>query len=238
MSALWLTRTQPLESQGLANALAAQGWSVINLPVLRIEPQSFDASALVRIQQQVANADWVLWTSAHAVRVLPAAFFAAKRPGALHAVGGRTAQTAQDYTGQPVASPAVGHGGAAWVAGIRNQLRSGQRLLVITGEDGRSDWLTTLQEAGVQVDVLPVYRRRPQRVPLPEELPDAVIATSGAALAALHACEPPELVYQTPLIVPAERLKSVARDTGWSGRIASVPDLSPAAVQTALEECR
>lgn len=238
MPSVWLTRSQPLDSNPLAEALARAGWPVTNLPVLTIEPVALNATELAVIQQKIDAADWVLWTSAHAVTALPPELFQSKPDHALHAVGSRTASCAEKHVGRPVTSPRVGHGGAAWVAGMQGQWCAGQQLLIITGENGNTSWYQAVRDAGLALEAVAVYRRRPHRLVLPAETPDAVIATSAAALTALEACQPPAALHQVPIILPAERLNSVARDFGWSGRIANVPDLSPAAVQAALEESR
>lgn len=238
MPTLWLTRTRPLDSNPLAQALEQAGWTVVNLPLLQIEPCAWNSTELAGIRRKIDAADWVLWTSVHAVTALPADLFAAKPDGSLHAVGARTAQCAEQRLRRPVASPVSGHGGEAWAQTMAARWQPGQRVLVVTGENGTTRWHTAVQQAGVSLDLLPVYRRHPCKLMLPRELPDAVVATSGSALAALEDCQPPAALHKTPIILPAERLKSVAREAGWSGRIASVTDLSSAAVQTALEECR
>lgn len=238
MPTLWLTRTRPLDSNPLAQALEHAGWKVVNLPLLEIESLAWSDTELAAVRQKIDAADWVLWTSVHAVTALPADLFAAKPHGSLHAVGARTARCAAQRLGRPIASPSAGHGGEAWAKSMTDRWRPGQRVLVVTGENGTTCWHTAVQRAGLSLDLLPVYRRHPCKLMLPCELPDVVVATSGSALAALEGCQPSAALHKTPIILPAERLKSVAREAGWSGRIASVTDLSSAAVQTALEECR
>lgn len=235
---LWLTRTQPQQSNALAQGLAQFGWSVTNLPLLQIEPFAFSDAELAGIRQKIDAADWVLWTSASAVPVLPADIFARHAVPQLQAVGRRTAAQAHAHTGQNVSYPPSGHGGQAWVESMHSQWRPGQHLLVITGEGGRTDWHQGVTAAGLALESLPVYRRQPVVLELPLHPPDALVVTSGAALQALVACRPSPGVYQAPIILPSPRLNSVAREAGWSGTIANVSDLSPAAVQAALEECR
>ncbi len=235
---LWLTRTRPLDSNPLAQSLERAGWTVINLPLLEIEPCAWTPTELAAIRRKIDAADWVLWTSVHAAKALPASLFASVADGALHAVGSRTASVARKQLGRPVDYPKQGHGGAAWAAAMQGRWQPGQRVLVVTGENGHTGWHAAVEQAGLTLELLPVYRRHACTLQLPGELPDAVIATSGSALAALDGCGLSAKLLETPIILPADRLNSVAREAGWSGRIANVPDLSSAAVLAALEECR
>ncbi|MEN8720738.1 MAG: uroporphyrinogen-III synthase [Oceanococcaceae bacterium] len=235
---VWLTRTQPEGGGALAAALEEAGWTVLPLPVLQIEPLALDAAAMADLQRHIPMADYIVWTSAHAVGAVPATWFANCPPEALHAVGARTAQAAARHLGRSVYHPQNGHGGMAWINDIRNRWRAGQRVLVLTGVDGRSDWHTAIRDAGLMLTVVPLYRRRPRLVTLPPQDPVAVIATSGAALQAMLDCRPSVAARHRPLLLPAARLTAEARRGLWSGRILPMPDLSPAAVLTALESCR
>lgn len=238
MPKIWLTRTLPDGGSPLAAALQAAGWQVEPLPVLRIVAKHFNADQQRHIRDQLSEADAVLWTSAHAVTVLPAAFFSLPKVPQVFAVGGRTATVASKHIQRDVSFPTEGHGALAWCAQFADALRPGQKLVVLTGENGHREWAESLRKKGVGVDFLPLYRRIHEKIRAPVETPCAVVATSGEALAALSACELSPQVMQTCLLLPAERLISVARQHGWSGRIASLLDLSPPAVVSALEECR
>lgn len=238
VAAVWLTRTQPDGGGSLVAALEAAGWTVIPLPVLQIEPLALDAPALADLQRHIPLADYIVWTSAHAVGAVPAAWFADCPPKALHAVGARTAQAAARHLGRSVYHPQNGHGGMAWINDIRSRWHAGQRVLVLTGADGRSEWHAPIRDAGLALTVVPLYRRHSRPVTLPRHEPQAVVATSGAALHALLDCRPSVAVRSRPLLLPAARLSAEARRGLWSGRILLMPDLSPAAVLTALESCR
>lgn len=208
------------------------------LPVLEIVPVNVAGDQRRAIQDQLADADALLWTSAHAVRLFPLPPVALESQPRLFAVGQRTAAAASEKFQQKVDFPRLGHGGAAWLDQFGHMLRPGQTLVVLTGEGGQREWAKPLQQRGVKVVFVALYRRQAKVVPLPDEVPDVVVATSGAALAALDACQLPPPIKHSCLLLPAERLVLAAQQQGWSGRIASLRDLSPPAVLSALEECR
>lgn len=241
MRSVWITRTQPEPPGPLIPALQAAGWSVSPLPVLGIEALPLTSAEEQQLLEQIDKADHILWTSAHAVTAV-APFWPERPPQAqLHAVGERTAQVVAETLGLRCLAPPEGQGGQAWVEGMQGRWQAGQHLLLLTGVGGQQDWAAEARQAGLRVQLRRVYRRLPRVCALPPGLPEAVIGSSGEALAALSAILPAdrrEALQQRPLILAAERLLERARSLGWSGRMQALPALSPAAVLAALEEHR
>ena len=97
------------------------------------------------------------------------------------------------------------------------------RVLILRGEDGRDFFSQTLRERGVQVDILPVYRRftpeyaqgaLAQRID--DERLNGLVVSSGQGLQALISLLGPDWprLQATPLFVPSERVAQHARDAG------------------------
>lgn len=161
-----LTRPEG-RNETLAAALAAQGFSSLTLPALELEPLDLSAGQW----RSPADYDLVMFVSGNAA----AYYFSALRDRGLRwpdgvrlaAVGAATARALSAQPGvppeaivQPADPDSLQDSEALWpqLEPLLNHLR---RVLIVRGHVGR-EWLgDRLQAAGVQVERLPVYRRRP-----------------------------------------------------------------------------
>jgi uroporphyrinogen-III synthase len=240
MSRLWLTRTRPQRANHWEAELVAAGWQVECLEVLATTPRDFNPQEWEQLRQQAADSKAWLWTSAAAVSAAASDLATLAGRAEQFAVGRSTAAAVASALGQPCAAPHNGHGGAAWVAEYGARLGTGDQLLLLTGDKPRQDWLDPLRALGVQVIVAMVYQREAVPCEIPPKLPDAVVATSGAALQSLtHNLHIPSnrAVLKQPLLLPAARLKTAARRLGWSGTMAVLPALTADGLQAALKDC-
>ncbi|WP_341669512.1 uroporphyrinogen-III synthase [Alcaligenes sp. SDU_A2] len=155
-------------NEPLAAALAAQGFSSLVLPALELQPLDLSAANW----QDPADFDLVMFVSGNAA----AFYFSALRARGLcwpagvrlGAVGAATARALVAQPGVPAdlvlqpADPASLQDSEALWPQIKALLPQVRRVLIVRGHIGR-EWLgTRLEQSGVQVSRLAVYRRCPQ----------------------------------------------------------------------------
>ncbi|UYO92316.1 uroporphyrinogen-III synthase [Pollutimonas sp. M17] len=176
------------KNEALATRLAQAGLNALILPALHIEP--LDRQAPLPLPEHY---DLIVFVSGNAARFymdrLAALRPAASWPAATRAatVGAPSARYLQDYSGIPASQ--ILHPGAQcatqdseglWAV-LQPMLADLKRVLIVRGQAGR-EWLgERFQQAGIQVDRLPLYNRR------------AAIwdrRQGGALAAALHAPGP------------------------------------------------
>ena len=199
---IWVTRTEPGATR-LAEALKAAGHDAWVRPVLRVEhvPAPLPSGAF----------DLTVFLSEHAVRAALAKGW--QRTPAL-AIGPAT-QAALDEHGIAAAIPDV-----ASSEGIAAHLAetSVSRVLLATGEGGRDALPGMLAERGTSVVAWRLYRRRPERDPLPAgQGIDAIVAGSAGGLRVAA-----DLWFASgrggsvPLIVPSARVAEAGREIGFT----------------------
>ncbi len=113
-----------------------------------------------------------------------------------------------------------------------------QRILIIRGDGGRDLMRDTFVARGAKVDYCTVYyRRRPSyseeqvKLQLLNELPSALLITSGEGLTNLQkivsavSAHRFKTLYNTLLVVPSERIATLARELGFQRvTVATGPD--------------
>ena len=102
----------------------------------------------------------------------------------------------------------------------------GQRILIFRGEGGRTLLGDTLVRRGAQVRYVETYHRKiPPLPPLTEQqinALDAVTISSNEGLDNLVALmEDPSLLIDVPIIVPGERVASLAKQHGFKVIVAA-----------------
>lgn len=161
-----------------------------------------------------------------------------------YAVGKATAAELAEH-GICAESPCAAFNSEALLA--LDSLRSvaGQRALIFAGEGGRTLLAEELQKRGATVDRCELYQRRPMKDSagkiaslLTDKKLDLVAVHSGELVHNLLAVVPGELhdaLCQLPVIVPGERVATIARDLSFE-RVLTAPSAAPEdMVSTILE---
>lgn len=228
------------QAAGLVLKLADKGAVVSTLPLLAIVAPH-DPGAARAVLQAGRDADLWVFTSANAVD-------GAQRlhgegwPSQLLAIGQATAR----------ALAAHGHAALAPEGGSSEDLLlwpeladlAGKRVVLVTGEGGRTLLARTLAERGAAVTVAACYRReviRHSAATLQAALAasEVVVLTSGEALQALLLQLPALKPLQNmPLLLPSRRVAEAAREAGCEGAILLPAAMSDAALCTRLEQWR
>ena len=157
------------QNQPVAQRLAAQGRTVVNVPALALTAVVVEREAL-----DVSRYDVVIFVSGNAVRFFCAARAAAQcavpwpSGVALAAVGPATVRAMRDHLALPV--DAIIHGpcddsptfdSEALLTVLRAGGAAYRRVLIVRATTGR-EWLASqLRATGAQVDVVAVYARTP-----------------------------------------------------------------------------
>ena len=213
---VWVTRTEP-GAFGLAAALRAAGYGVLQAPVLGIRRKPF-----APVEETF---DIGLFLSAHAAQIATADL--ADKIQAPFAVGRRT-QAALRTLGLDAAVPDCESS-----EGLLKALPdvAGKRILVITGVGGRTLLADALQCRGAEVTRLDVYLRYPLMPTVAAEAVDVILASSGdglrqAAIVWAAAGGDPDI----PVLTPSARVAALGAELGLS----SVRDCGGADAQAVL----
>jgi uroporphyrinogen-III synthase len=156
-----LVTRQPEQAAGLAEALRREGAHVIEVPLIEIAPPA-DPTALRQAVERLAAYDWLVLTSANAVRAfaielsgraLPAdVSIAAVGPGTSDAVRGSlpganvSLQPAEDFRAEGL------------LAAFGSVDVAGRRILIPASERARDTLAVGLKARGATVDVVTAYR--------------------------------------------------------------------------------
>jgi uroporphyrinogen-III synthase len=209
--------TRPQDgADALSEELLRQGAEVLPIPLIAIVPVP-DDSALRRAAAEVAGYDWVVFTSANAVRYLADAIAAAGDPGGtagpptrVAAVGPGTARVVAEILGWRVDATPGDHVGDALPAAMQAiGSLSGARVLWPRALGAREVVPRLLREAGAVLDAPAAYRT----VELPDNARslvamlergevDAVTLTSPSAVRCLAAAHPPSATAVFAVIGP------------------------------------
>ena len=158
-----------------------------------------------------------------------------------YAVGGSTAQVLDDK-GISAVAPGADMTSEGLLALPELQQLDDQKVLIFRGCGGRELLAETLRQRGAQVHYAELYRReviadyqQQIRASLRAGI-DAVAVHSGEALDALQQLLPTSLhrvLKNSPLLVPGQRLASLARDAGFQ-QIAVSPNALPQSMVSTL----
>lgn len=233
--------TRPVhQAGGLVLKLEDRGAVVSTLPLLAITAPA-DPDAARAVLQAGRSADLWIFTSANAVAGAQA-LHGEGWPSQLLAIGQATAR----------ALAAHGHAALAPEGGSSEDLLlwpelaelSGKRVVLVTGEGGRTLLARTLADRGASVTVARCYRREviPHAAATLEaalRTSEVVLLTSGEALQALLSQLPPTSALQEmPLLLPSQRVAEAAREAGCTGPILLPAAMSDAALCSRLEQWR
>jgi uroporphyrinogen-III synthase len=220
-------------------ALRAAGLDAVALPLIEIAPLA-DPGPVQQGWAAITQQALVMFVSANAVD----AFFAARPAGAVWPQGLAAASTGPGTSAvlrqqgvvqieEPIAESTQFDSEALW-ARLQHRDWSGQRVLIVRGEDGR-DWLTRrLQTQGAEVQHLTAYRRLlPQLGAREQQLLDDALAappnhrwlfSSSEAIGNLQRLKPGADWSASHAWCSHPRIVQTAREAGW-GQVLQVAGL-------------
>lgn len=211
--------TRPEAQAGpLCALLESRGAEALRLPLLEIAPPA-DTGPASHVLRTGLDADAWIFTSANAARHAEALCGDARWPARLAAVGAATARALADRG--DVEHPLSSYSAEALLALPEWQNLQGQKIVLVTGEDGPTFLAEALHARGADLRVAEVYRRLPvaHAPDIVRSLylrADVVMMTSTQALEHLHA-----LLQQTGtplagarLVVSGPRMLEKARALG------------------------
>lgn len=181
------------EDGPLCRALESCGFDPVLCPVMKELPLA-DPEQLTRVAAGLDSYDWIVCSSARAVRVLSRMRTAPWPRGLRSAAVGAQTAAALDAMGakpQPVVAAAAG-AAPLWRDLDAMDAWPGRRVLVLTVAGGRRELLDGLSAAGACVDEVVAYRMAPETLSTVAEKferaqPDAVVFASPSAVEILNA---------------------------------------------------
>lgn len=184
MNRIVLTQPAP-RVERLARRLRERGHQVACLPARRLVPRAGAREAVAGI----GGYDWVVFVSPGAIELAAAVLetdwpggtgVAVIGPGSAEALAEAGISPAPGRLVMPAAPP---YDADALLRCPPFDAPPGKRLLVLRGEQGRTDWIDTLRQRGATVDAASIYRS--ERV---EPAADELAVVSGWARDDLRAC--------------------------------------------------
>jgi len=244
LAGLTVLNTRPQrQARSLGLAIEAAGGRQIAFPALVIQP-FFSATAMAMLAGG-RSFDCIIFVSANAVSALQRLLADARTMEAAQpvpeslaelaanatvlAVGEATARVLRDQGLQPQAPEQGDYRSEALLQMPILQQVTGNRILLVKGEGGRSLLADTLSSAGAVLSILECYRRLPGKAdssPVIDGLAandiDVVMVTSvdsAAALLAHFERVQRQLLLDLPWLVLSERMQQACRQLGCSHRL-------------------
>jgi uroporphyrinogen III methyltransferase/synthase len=169
MPTVILTSPQP-NNDRLASMLKQGGVTVWQMPLLQYAPPQDDFAALDQSIRDLAVYQYVVFTSAQAVRVFQERVARQGTVPLAHlkvaAVGEATATLCAEY-GLPVHHISEKASGKALAQMLKVHVSPGNLILFPQAEVGRAEFAEEMRDAGVRVDSVVAYRSMPTSVDVP-----------------------------------------------------------------------
>lgn len=223
-----LVTRQPEQARGLADALAAEGAAVFEVPLIEIAPPE-DTQALAAAVAQAAGYDWIAFTSANAVRAFAEA---ARRAGAPATLPARVASVGPSTTEEivrcfPGTSVALSPERDFRAEGLAEAFRAvdlaGRRVLLPLSSKARDTLAEALRSQRAVVAPVVAYRTATPAgaaLRIAEVLADGVDVVTFASPSAVEgfaeAC--PDRTRWPPAVVIGPVTESAARERGFEVR--------------------
>lgn len=227
------------QAQDQIDQLTRLGATAVPLPLLQINAVTEDDPSYHPLKSRILDLDLyhsVIFISVNAARIgadwidqywpqLPLGV-------SWLAIGRRTTQALANY-GITAFHSEQGYDSEALLAATPLQAIDGRKILIMRGQGGRELLADTLRQRGAEVDYADLYQRscpHYSEAQLNSALTtplDALLVTSAQALDNLQALAGPRLasLQHHPLIVPSERIASLAQQQSWQQvRVAEGPD--------------
>lgn len=206
MKRVWITRTEPGASE-LGSYLGKSGFSSTVAPVVKIQTvQGTSPNGLI---------DCWVFVSYHAVQ--SALKMGWKSSEVSAAIGPATDKALSGHTSSTLVPER--HTSEGLFDLLRCKLSPGSKVCLITGRHGREDLEVWLRNAGFKVTRWVVYERTRQSVRVNVSEFEFVIASSAFALSEILATFRKQLLCKREypvLVVPSERIATIAREMGFS----------------------
>lgn len=227
LEGLTILVTRPLEqAKRAARAIEAAGGVAFVFPTIEIQPAP-DRTTLIEQIDRLDAFDWAIFVSANAVDAsLPLILQRRALPRGLRfaAVGNATAAALAGFGVHDVIAPADRHDSEGLLALAEMRAVRGCRIVIFRGASGRELIADTLTERGAEVEYAVCYRRvRPEADSRALQrrwragqihAVSAMSAESLTNLCAMIDATTRELLAQTPVFVPHERIAAAARALG------------------------
>ena len=241
--------TRPAGQAGeLCRSLRERGWQVLHQPMLELEVLEELPPQQRQILLDLDSYQHVIFVSANAVRhgMDRIGDFWPQLPVGLnwYTVGAASAELLEEY-GINVRTPATDMSSEGLLALPALQTVSGQRILIVRGEGGRTLLREELGGRGAQVDELACYRRKCPQLAAGELAAklskfdiQLILISSGEGLVNLQTLLSPletTKFTDTRLVVPSQRVAELARDSGFK-RVIVAQNASDRAMLCALEQ--
>ncbi len=238
-----LTREAGL-SAGLAAQISEQGGKAVNMPGLEIQ-------ALQPGPVSIPDFDMLIFVSRNAVKFAVQLIPGLQQQGSRATIlamglGSRDELLARGFESVKHAPGAGGSEALLAMPDLQPENVKGRKVAVLSGKGGLDLLDTELHRRGAILQKLEVYRRQKPRldpVAISEiwqvEKPDAVVIYSGEALQnllELTATEDREVFLRTPMVVISERLRQVAEESGFKGKICVAESYTDKAILDAIEK--
>lgn len=250
LAGLMVLVTRPTgQSAGLIRLIEAAGGRALPLPLLDIAPVE-DHRAAAELLGRRNYWDWLIFVSANAVRfALAMDAWHGFRPDRtrIAAVGAATARALADAGIRVDLIPKPQFNSESLLAGPELSEVAGKKILIVRGVGGREHLAEVLRERGAETAYAELYRRIPvvwngsaSLALWREGKVDAVVVTSGEALAALSCLmgeTGAELRARTTLAVIGSRLAGLAREQGWP-RVAAAAEATDQGIADTLIRLR
>jgi uroporphyrinogen-III synthase len=221
-----LVTRQPEQARGLADALAAEGAAVVEVPLIQIAPpedtQALDAAV-------AAVHDWVVFTSANAVRALADAVRRAGGRAALPAHVASVGPATTDEIGRCFPRSAVALApesdfrAEGLAAAFQSVALAGRRVLLPLSSKARETLAAALRAQGATVTTVVAYRTvtpADARVRIAEALARGIDVVTFASPSAVEgfADASPDPKAWPPVVVIGPVTEAAARGRGFDVR--------------------
>ena len=230
LSGLRIINTRPEQrATQLTQALEQQGATVFSLPLLEtiaLELSAVGKDCLLNLDRY--HSVFVVSPTAAELGLNALADYWPQWPVGIEwlAVGQSTAQVLRSYFIEPTIPEQETSEGLLQLPQLQ-QLTQGQRLLVLRGEGGRNLVRDSLQNRGVKVDYVDLYRRQlPQHSlqqwpQIQQQTIDVVIISSGETLTQWLQLAGQQ-AQNIPILVISPRLVELAQQQGFKTVLSSV----------------
>ncbi|MEM1263084.1 MAG: uroporphyrinogen-III C-methyltransferase [Pseudomonadota bacterium] len=235
--------TRPVgQTETLDAALADAGFAVDHLPALAIEP--IDAAAITSAYTAELPADFAVFVSRNAVDHGFGALAFDTTKTRIVAIGAATADALTAAgVGDVIVNPGVRSEDLLTLDAWQGDL-SGQRIVIVRGDDGREVLRDTLLERGASVDVVDVYKRvLPEPDPsevervctaLDDDHYNAVAVMSLATMTNLETILGTGRMARATVVTPSRGVVEQREQAGASGATILTDSADPAAIVAAI----